>query len=457
MLRTETRPDGFTFACIVRSCWERPDPERLRAVHGSLVVLGFGVDSISGSALVTAYSKLGIIDEASRVFRSIHNPDLVLWNSIILGYGCCGLWDEGLKLFSEMRSRGVRPDGYTLVGQMLGFADSSLLRFGQGIHGYCLQSGFISNIHVGSALVNMYSKCRCLNSAESVFSSLFQPDLVTWSALISGYSQCGEYWKALHFFRKMNVKGQRTDPILIASTLAASAQSAVIRPGSEIHGHVLRRGHESELIVISSLVDMYLKCGFVNLGMRVFETMPTQSTISYNSVISGLGLHGCAPEAFKMFEEMLEKGFKPDDATFSALLCTCCHAGLVKNGWEYFRRMRYEFCIQASTEHYVHMVRLLGMCGELQEAYNLILTLPKPVDSGIWGALLSCCEFHGNSDMAESVARELLEREPENTSYRVSLANVYAGDGRWDDANKLRGDAVKGVMWKMPGISWCSL
>ncbi|XP_057951935.1 putative pentatricopeptide repeat-containing protein At1g64310 [Malania oleifera] len=454
MLRTKTKPDSFTFACIMRACLEYVDLDRLRAVHGGLVVFGLGMDSISGSALVSAYSKLGMVDDASRVFNRIPHPDLVLWNSIISGYGSCGLCEKALILFSEMRHIGVQPDGYTLVGLISGLADFSLLEIGHAIHGYCLKSSFDSNVHTSSILVSMYSRCGCLNSAQRVFNGLLQPDLVTWSALITGYSQCGDHGNALLFFRKMNLQGKKADPILIASTLAASAQLADIGRGSEIHGHVVRRGYESEVTVNSALIDMYSKCGFIGLGIKVFETMAKRNTISYNSVISGLGLHGLSSQAFKMFEEMLEKGFRPDDSTFSALLCTCCHAGLVKDGWEFFRRMKYEFGIQAGAEHYIQMVRLLAMYGELEDAYNLILTLPGPVESGIWGALLSCCDAHGNAELAEIAAERLFENKPEKTAYRVMLSNIYAGDGRWGDVEKLRDDMIKGGTWKMPGISW---
>lgn len=455
MLETETRPDNFTYACLIRACCENFDLDGLRLVHGGVIVSGFGLKSVSCSALVTAYSKLNLVDEASKVFCGIFEPDLVLWNSMISGYGYCGFWDKGLRLFNEMRDIGMQqPDGYTLVGLISGLVDSCLLGIGQGVHGLCLKSGFNCNAHVGSALVSMYSRFKCMHSAYGVFRSLCQPDLVTWSALITGYSQSGEYEKALLFYRTLNVEGKKADSILIASVLVAAAQSANVGPGTEMHGYVLRHGFELNVMVSSALIDMYSKCGFVGLGIRVFENMLNRNIISYNSIISALGLNGLASQAFKMFEEIIERGLKPDESTFSALLCACCHAGLVKDGQEIFRRMVDEFGIHARTEHYIHIVKLLGMAGELVEAYNFILSLKQPVDSGIWGALLSCCETHGNSELVEIVAQQLFDNEPKKGSYKVMLSNIYAGDGRWDDAKKMRDDITNAGVRKMPGLSW---
>ncbi|KAG5522954.1 hypothetical protein RHGRI_034937 [Rhododendron griersonianum] len=453
MLCSETKPDNFTFACILRGCAENSDVLGLRLVHGGVVVSSLGLDHIVSSALVAGYSKLGFVDEARLVFNCIGDPDLVLWNSMVSGYGFCGYWDKGLELFSLMRSEGKKPDGYTLVGLISSLVDPSLLEIGQGVHGFCLKLGFDSIAHIGSVLVSMYSRCKCLDSALQVFGSLSQPDLVTWSALITGFAQSGNSEKSLMFFKKMSAEGKKADPILLASLLAATAQLAIVGPGSELHCYVLRHGFESEIMVSSALIDMYSKCGFLRLGIKVFDSILERNTVSYNSVISGLGLHGLASEAFEIFKEMLEKGFEPGESTFSALLCACCHSGLAKEGREYFRRMKDEFGISPRIEHYVYLIKLLGMAGELEEAYSFIQSLPEPVDSSVWGALLSCCDALGNSELAEVIAHKLIEDKPEESRYRVMLSNVYAGDGRWDEAKKLR-DGMNAEMRKMAGISW---
>ncbi|KAK1363147.1 Pentatricopeptide repeat-containing protein [Heracleum sosnowskyi] len=454
MLFSETKPDNFTFACVVRSCCENFMVEGLRVVHGGVVVSGLGRDSVCCSALVTAYSRVGLIDYASRVFSVIREPDLVLWNSIISGYGCCRKWEEGLRMFSMMRNMGNQPDGYTLVGIITGMADPGLLRIGQGIHCFCFKTGVDCISHISSAIVSMYSRLMCMDSARRVFDTFYHPDLVTWSSLITGFSQCGDNKMALVFFRDMNMEGGKADPILIACALAASAQLAMVGAGSEIHGYAIRHGYASDIMVSAALIDMYPKCGFLGLGIRVFKNTPRRNVVSFNSLISSLGLYGLPSGAFDMFGELLQEGMKPDEYTFSALLCACSHAGLVNDGRYFFTRMTNEFKIIAKTDHYVHMVKLLGMAGELEEAYNLVQSAPVPVDSAIWGALLSCCDVHGNTEMADIVAQQLFGIEPGKDTYKVMLSNIYASDGRWNDAKQLRDNVIGGRQKKMPGLSW---
>ncbi|KAJ9567863.1 hypothetical protein OSB04_003829 [Centaurea solstitialis] len=438
MLASETKPDNFTFACILRACCERLDLGGLRTVHGQVVVSDLGLDFVCGSALVSAYSRLGLIDDARMVFDRLNRHDLVLWNTMIAGYGCCGYWEQGLHLFIVMRRMEMQPDGYTVVGLLSGFTCSDLLEIGQGIHGYCLRSGFDSNAHISSMLVSMYSRCSCMNSAYKVFDSLSQPDLVTWSALISGFSQSGEHHKALVLFKRMNTKGKKSDSILVATLLSVTTQLVILAPGVQIHGYAIRHNLDSEVMVSSALIDMYSKCGFLELGIKVFEHMSKRNIVSYNSVIASLGLYGLASEAFQVFREVLERGLKPDDSTFCGLLSACSHGGLVKEGRDIFRRMNVDFGIKAKTEHYVHLVKLLGMTGELDEAYDIVNSLGDHVDSGIWGALLSCCDVHNNSKLAEIVAQRLLEDKPDRSTYKIMVSNLHARNGRWDDVKNLR-------------------
>ncbi|KAL3642324.1 hypothetical protein CASFOL_013139 [Castilleja foliolosa] len=454
LLTSETQPDNFTFACVARACADKFDADALRVVHGKVLAFGLELDFICNSAFVSCYSSLGLFDEAGFVFHGIDEPDLVLCNAMIAGYGKCGDWAKGTQLFNSMQKMGIRPDGYTMVGLINGLIDNGSINIGETIHGFCVKSGLSLNDHVGSVLVSMYSRFKKMEFACKVFDSLLEPDLVSWSSLISGFSHSKDHLKALGYFRKfLNVSGRRADPVLLATVLAASGQSAILLPGLEIHSYAIRHKLDSEVSVSSALIDMYAKCGFLEMGIKVFDKMPEKNLISYNTVISSLGLYGRGPEAFRVFDEVLREGLKPDEATFVGLLCACCHSGLVNEGRRYFKMMKMEFGIKPKTEHYVHMVKLLGMDGKLEEAYDLVRSLPEPVWPGVWGALLSCCDFRKDYELVEVVKRHLMENETKNDGYGVMISNLFARDGRWDDVEQWRVDDG-GVKGKTPGVSW---
>jgi pentatricopeptide repeat protein len=133
MLQADIRPDNYItlrFVLYVHALITLILVCMLRLVHGSYVSAGLGLDPICCTALVSAYSKLGFVHEACRVFNGITEPDLVLWNSLVSAYVCSGMWEIGIQMFSSMRHAGKKPDGFTLAGLLVGIADSSLLSIG---------------------------------------------------------------------------------------------------------------------------------------------------------------------------------------------------------------------------------------------------------------------------------------------------------------------------------------
>ncbi|KAG6537516.1 putative pentatricopeptide repeat-containing protein At1g64310 [Zingiber officinale] len=449
-----SRPDCYTFACVLRACAENSDANGVDMIHAVVLSTGLGSSLLVTTALVNSYSKLGRINNARMLFDKPRAPDLVLWNSIIAGYGYGGFWQEGLELFRRMRETDKEPDGYTIVALVSCFCSSSVLQFAKGVHGFCLKGGYDDNSYVRSALVSMYSRCRFMDMAYQIFRCMNQPDLVTWSALISGFSLAGQYKEALTLLGEMTSSGKRPDAILVACALSACASIAAARPGKEIHCYSLRTGIHLDHAVSCGLIDMYSKCGFSDSGYLAFELMPEKNVVAYNAAISNLGSHGLFNRAFFVFECMLKDGYQPDAATFSALLCACCHSGLMDEGLKFFNRMKDQFGIESQMEHYVYMVKLLAMAGKLKDAYDLIHSMPMPADSGVWGALLWGCNIHGNLDMGRVVAEKLFEIHPDKTAYRVMLSNIYAAEKKWEVVERLRKPITVGGFQKSPGFSW---
>ena len=129
---------------------------------------------------------------------------------------------------------------------------------------------------------------------------------------------------------------------------------------------------------------------------------------------------------------MQREGTAPDDVTFVGLVLACTHGGMVRKGQELFESMEAKYKITPKLEHYGCIVDLLGRAGELQEAYELIQTMPMRPDSVIWGALLGVCSFHVNVELGEIAAESLFKLEPWNPGNYVILSNIYASAGKWD-------------------------
>jgi pentatricopeptide repeat protein len=248
--------------------------------------------------------------------------------------------------------------------------------------------------------------------------------------------------------RKARVKD---DAVTMVALLTACADSGDLRLGRWVHARVDQE-RQRTVSLDNALVHMYVKCGAVEDARRVFLGMPSRSTVSWTTMISGLAVHGRAEEALELFRGMEER---PDGATLLAVLSACGHSGKVDEGRRYFEAMERVYGIAPEVQHYGCMVDMLCRSGRLREALELAETMPLQSNEAVWGALLSGCKREDNLELAAKVTDRLIELQPERAAgHLVLLSNMYAGVGQWEQARIVRERVAALNAGKPAGGSW---
>jgi len=305
----------------------------------------------------------------------------------------------------------------------------------------------------------MYAKAGRIHEAHGVFESLPERDVVSCTAIISGYAQLGHDEEALELFRRLQMEGMSSNYVTYASVLTALSGLSALDHGKQVHNHVLRSELPSYVVLQNSLIDMYSKCGSLNYSRRIFDSMPERTVISWNAMLMGYSKYGMGREVVELFELMREENkVKPDSVTILAVLSGCSHGGMEEKGLEIFFEMENgKLGVEPVIEHYGCAVDLLGRAGQVEEAFKFIKKMPFEPTAAIWGSLLGACRAHSNIDIGEFVGRRLLEIEPENAGNYVILSNLYASVGRWEDVRTLRELMSENAVIKEPGRSWIEL
>ncbi|KAG5592322.1 hypothetical protein H5410_042836 [Solanum commersonii] len=365
-----------------------------------------------------------------------YTADVDSWNTVISGCTQNGHFWEALNAFKLMRLKSnIIHDTITLVNIIPAFGNLELTCEGKSIHALALKTSAGQDIRVQNALTTMYGKLSDMESATSVFELCLYHNLCSWNCLISALAQNKNSKEAIEFFRLLEFE---PDEITMATILSACRQLGIIRHGKQIHAHLIKSGFYINAFVSAALVDMYSSCGRLDIAHQVFQSSVERSIAGWNSMISAYGFHSNGQKAIDIFHEMIDLGLTPSKVTFINLLTACSHTGLVDQGFWYYNHMLDEFGVQCSTEHHVCVVDMLGRSGRLHEAYNFIKELPSPPDPGIWGALLSACNYHGDLQLGKEVANILFSLEPENVGYHLALSNIYVATGSWKEAGELR-------------------
>ncbi|KAM2858911.1 pentatricopeptide repeat-containing protein At3g02330, mitochondrial [Malus sylvestris] len=406
------------------------------------------------NAMLDMYGKCGDLFGASRVFDEMVVRDAVSWNAIIAAYGQNENEKETLSFFVSMLRSSMEPDEFTFGSVLKACAGQHSLNYGMEIHSRIIKSGMGMNLFIGGALVDMYCKCGMMEEAEKIHDRTEEQTMVSWNAIISGFSLHKQDEEAQRFFSLMLEMGAEPDNFTYATVLDTCANLATVGLGKQIHAQIIKHELQSDVYIVSTLVDMYSKCGNMQDSHLMFKKAPKRDAVTWNAMISGYANFGLGEDALRIFEYMQLENVEPNHATFVSVLRACGHIGHAEKGLHYFRAMLSDYGLHPQLEHYSCMVDIIGRSGQVHEALRLIDNMPFEADDVIWRTLLSICKLHGNVEVAEKAASSILQLDPQDSSTYVLLSNIYAEAGMWGKVSKMRKTMWHGKLKKEPGCSW---
>ncbi|KAI3979045.1 hypothetical protein MKX01_016220, partial [Papaver californicum] len=219
------------------------------------------------------YAKCEKIYYAAKLFDEMPIKDTVSWNSLISGYVRVGEFDKGFTVFNRMRGSSLNRFDRATLTTILSVCDKpNMLYVCKMMHSLVFLYGYGMEVSVGNCLVTCYFKCGCSESGKRVFDEMFERNVITWTAAISGLAQSQLFQESLDLFFEMWHGDVEPNSLTYSSSLMVCSGLRVPREGRQIHGLVVKLGLESDLCIDSSLMDMYSKCGFMEDACRIFDS-----------------------------------------------------------------------------------------------------------------------------------------------------------------------------------------
>uniref|UniRef100_A0A0D9VAJ6 DYW domain-containing protein n=1 Tax=Leersia perrieri TaxID=77586 RepID=A0A0D9VAJ6_9ORYZ len=457
--------NSFALGSVIKCCSGHGDGTLgiAEAVHGCVVKAGLDSDVFLVSAMIDMYAKKGALVEAVALFRSVEEPNVVVFNTMISGF-CRAetavgkeVAGEALDLFSEVQSRGMQPTEFTFSSALRACNLAGYFEFGKQLHGQVIKHSFQRDDFIGSALIDLYFNSGCTEDGFRCFRSSPKHDIVTWTAMISGCVQNELFEKALSLFHEFLVAGLKPDLFTISSVMNACASLAFARAGEQIHCFATKSGFDRFIAMGNSCIHMYARSGDVDSATRRFWEMDSQDVISWSALISSHAQHGGARDALQFFDEMVDAKVVPNEITFLGVLTACSHGGLVDEGLRYYEIMNKEYGLDPTIRHCTCVVDLLGRAGRLADAENIISKSIFHADPVVWRSLLASCRIHGDLERGQLVASKIMELEPTSSASYVILYNMYLDAGELSLASKTRDLMKQRGVKKEPGLSWIEL
>ena len=216
---------------------------------------------------------------------------------------------------------------------------------------------------------------------------------------MSGYVQQGHFSVALELFQRIRTEsGIIPNATAFSCAMKACGRIEALKKAKMIHEEIVNIGYESNMIVGSSLVDMYAQCGNLNEARKVFDGLPQPDIVLWGSIIGAYAEQGSIVPAWELFQKMQEYGLKPNSVIYLSLLKACCNVG----GLEYGKSIHAQI-IQVGFEFDVFvgntLVDMYSKCGELGDASQVFGRLPNQ-DVISWTSLMAGYSELGHGDCA---------------------------------------------------------
>ncbi|CAL4908453.1 unnamed protein product [Urochloa decumbens] len=367
---------------------------------------------------------------ARKVFDEISSRDAAASSDRAL-FDCArrGLALQALEHFVDAhRHRGGRigPAALSCALKVCGSVPDRAL--GEQLHALCVRCGRDwGDVSVGTALVDMYMKCRGVEDGRKAFEGMPERNVVTWTSLLNGYIQAGAHLDVIALFFRMRAEGVWPNPFTFASVLSAVASQGTVDLGRRVHAQSVKFGCRSTLFVCNSLMNMYAKCGLVEEAKAVFCGMETRDVVSWNTLMACLMLNRHELEALQLFLDSQSSIAKLTQSTYSTVIKLCAnlkqlglalqlHSSVLKRGFH------------SDGNVMTALMDAYSKCGELDKALKIFLLMPGSHNVVSWTAMINGC-IH-NDDIALAAALFSRMREdgvaPNEFTYSTMLTASVA-------------------------------
>ncbi|KAJ0010926.1 hypothetical protein Pint_34459 [Pistacia integerrima] len=339
-------------------------------------------DSSSSSAVfdlvVKSYASLHMIDKALNIVNLAKveealgviqgmvekglTPDVVSYCTIISGFCRNQEWDKAFEMKQQMVEKGVPLDAITYSTLIQGLCDKRRL-------------------------------AEACNLFQEMLNSGLAPDEITYTTLINAYCTEGDISKAFHLHDEMIQKGFLPDVVTYSVLINGLNKRARTKEAKRLLLKLFYHESVPTDVTYNTLIE---NC----------------SNIEFKSVVAllkGFCMKGLMNEADQVFESMLQRNHKPNEAVYDIIIHGHSSGGNVQKGYELYKEMVHSGFVP-HTVTIIALVKALFMAGmneELSLVVGNTLRSCRLTDAELAKVLVEINHKEGNMDAVLNVLTEM--------------------------------------------------
>ncbi|KAG2329560.1 hypothetical protein Bca52824_000740 [Brassica carinata] len=420
-------PNDYCYTAVVRAC---SNPENVavgRVILGFLMKTGyFESDVCVGCSLIDMFVKgENSLENAYKVFDQMSELNVVTWTLMITRCMQMGFPKEAVRFFSDMVLSGFEADKFTLSSVFSACAELEDLSLGKQLHSWVIRSGLVDD--VGCSLVDMYAKCSAdgsLDDCRKVFDRMEDHSVMSWTALITGYMQCGDRdTEAVKLFCEMIAQGRvQPNHFTFSSAFKACGNLSDPRVGKQVLGHALKRGLASNSSVANSVISMFVKSDMMEDARRAFDSLSEKNLVSYNTFLDGACRSLDFEEAFQIFHEITERELGVSAFTFASLLSGVASIGSIRKG-EQVHSQVVKLGLSCNQPVCNALISMYSKCGSIDTA-SRVFSLMEGRNVISWTSMITGFAKHGFAKRVLETFNQMMQSgvKPNEVTYVAILS-----------------------------------
>lgn len=369
------------------------DVAQVSRIHGYMVKTGIDKDDFTVSKLI-ASSSLQDIRYASSIFENVSNTNLFMFNTMLRGYSISDDPERAFPVFNQLRAKFSTLDRFSFIPTLKSCARELCSRFGEGVHGIVLRSGFIPFTDLRNALLHFYCVSGRISDARKLFDEMpHRVDAISFTTLMNGYLQVSKPALALYLFRDMRRSDIIVNDSTLLSFLSATGDLGDLLGAESVYGFFIKTGLDLKLHLITALIGIYGKIGDMSSARRIFDSAARKDVVIWNCMIDQYAKMGLLDECLWLVRQMKYEQVKPNSSTFVGLLSSCASyeaSSVGQSVGDLVEEERIALDAVLGTA-LVDMYAKLGMLDKAVEIFNRM----KNKDVKSWTAMISGYGAHG--------------------------------------------------------------
>lgn len=398
MKEADVVPDRYVISSVLSACCVLGFLEGGKQTHGYVLRRGTEMDVSVSNVLIDLYVKCGKVSTGRKLFDQMVIRNVISWTTMISGYMQNSLDREALNLFTEMSSLGWKLDGFACTSVLTSCGSLEALEQGRQVHAYTIKDYLDGDEFVINSLIDMYSKCDSLTDARKAFSNMVNHNVISYNAIIEGYSRQENLSEALCLFHEMRVRMVHPSLLTFVSLLGVTASLLAVELSMQIHGLIIKYGVSLELYAGSALVDVYAKCSFVKDARLVFEEMNEKDIVVWNAMLFGYAQQSESEDALRLFIELQHTRHKRNEFTFVAVITAASNLASLPHGQQ-FHNLLKKAGLDFDPFVANALVDMYAKCGSLDDARKIFNSAIWR-DVVCWNSMITTYAQHGEAEEA---------------------------------------------------------